>query len=180
MKKIKLILLCLSILTLASCSKDDNGNTEFIDITGTWQMTEGSIEETTINLNIPDVPFPVPVKFSGRFIDISDENRLFLNEDHSFSSISGGMAVEISVTFLGEGMTERFDADNFFSEGTWERNNNELIIRNSNGTTIPYHIDQLTQSNLELSTNVKDLPIPDLPIPSSDLDIEVRMKLKRL
>ncbi len=178
MKTIKLLLLSVFIISFSSCSKDDDGGGSF-EIVGNWRMTEGAVEGGSIMLDLGGMPIPVEV--SGTFIDLDDQNKLTIKEDNTFTSITGNIAIELHMNVMGTVQTETFEASDIFGEGTWERTGNTLNITNDNGTTIPYTIVSLTESNLELKANVSEMDAGTGSNPMLEsLDINVRMKFVRL
>ena len=160
-----------------SCSSDDDG--ESFDIIGKWSITEGSIDQTSILLDMGGMD--VPVEISGTFIDIDESNSLTFKEDNTFSSNTGNISLELTMVIMGQIQTQSIEMNDVFGEGTWEVNGRELKIHNSNGATVPYHIDNLSANILELSANVREL----IPAGGSNpmlesMDITVKMKLKRV
>ena len=123
----------------------------------------------------------VPVEISGTFIDIDESNSLTFKEDNTFSSNTGNISLELTMVIMGQIQTQSIEMNDVFGEGTWEVNGRELKIHNSNGATVPYHIDNLSANILELSANVREL----IPAGGSNpmlesMDITVKMKLKRV
>ena len=178
MKIINYFLLSLFIIGNLSCSSDDDGGDSF-DIIGKWSITEGSIDQTSIVLDIGGMD--VPVDISGAFIDIDENNSLTFKEDNTFTSYAGNMSLELDIVVMGTSQTERIEMSDVFGEGTWEVNGRELKIHNSNGATVPYHIDNLNANILELSANVRDLTPAGGSNPMLEsMDITVKMKLKRV
>lgn len=178
MKTIKLLFASFLIISLISCSKsDDNGPSA--SIVGNWTITEGLVEPTSITIDMGGMPIPIDI--SGSFVDIDPQNRLSFKEDKTFTSVTGSIAVEIDINVMGVPQTDRFDADDLFGQGTWDLNGNELKIHNENGTTIIYQVDKITETELELSSNVSEMSTDGGSNPILDqLDIIVRMKLKRV
>lgn len=178
MKTFKLLLASFLIISLISCSKSDDSQPS-ASIVGNWTITEGFVEPASITIDMGGVP--VPVEISGNFVDIDEQNRLSFKEDNSFTSVTGNIAVELTISALGIPQTERFEADELFGEGTWELNGSELKILNENGTTITYQVDKITETELELSSNVSEMQMDGGNNPIlDDLDIIVRMKLRRV
>lgn len=178
MKTIKLLFASFLIISMISCSKSDD-NQQSASIVGNWTITEGFVEPASITIDMGGIP--VPIEISGNFIDIDEQNRLSFKEDNTFSSVTGSIAVELNITAMGIPQTELFEADELFGQGTWELNGSELKIHNENGTTIIYQVDKITETELELSSNVSDMQMDGGTDPIlDDLDIIVRMKLKRV
>lgn len=178
MKIFKFLLLGLFIIGNISCSSDDDG-VESFDIIGTWSITEGLIEPGSIIIDMGGMD--IPVEYSGSFVDISADNRLNFNEDNTFSSYAGNMALEMEMVVMGTSQTQRIEMSDVFGEGTWEVNGRELSILNENGTSIKYYIENLDGDHLELSSNVKDMAIESGPNPILDsMDMIVKIKLKRV
>lgn len=177
MKTIKLLFASLLIITLFSCSKSDDSQP--VSIVGNWNLTEGFVEPSSIVIDMGGIP--VPVEISGNFIEIDEQNRLSFNHDNTFTSVTGNIVVELNINVMGIPQTERFEAEDVFGQGTWEVNGSELKIHNENGTTIPFQIDKITETELELSGNVRDMAIDDGDNPILDgMDVIVRMKLKKV
>lgn len=177
MKNFKLLFVAFLLLGLTSCSSDDDNPT--INIVGSWTMTEGIVEPASITVEMGGMQIPVEV--SGNFIEIDDQNRLTFKEDNTFSSVTGNIAVELNLVVMGIPQTQRFEASDLFGQGTWELNGKELKIKNDNGTTIPYHIDSINGTNMEISANVKDMSMEGESNPILDsMDIVIKMKLKRV
>lgn len=177
MKILKYIVLSLLIIGHVSCSNDDNA--ESLDVVGSWRMTEGSVDPGSMDLDLGGTI--MHVEYSGGFSNIDPNNRLNLHEDHTFTTTSGGMTIDLTLVVMGQSQTQSVPMDNFVGDGTWEINGRDLNIRNSNGTSIKYNIDNLSDDTLELSANVKDIT-PDggsNPMLES-MDMIVRMKLKRV
>lgn len=178
MKIIKFLVLGLLVVGHLSCSKDDDNNNS-ADIVGTWMLTDGAVESTSIVLDIGGMP--VSVEVSGSFIGIDDENRIHINEDKTFTSVTGNLVIELEMVVMGIPQTERVEASDLLGSGTWNRSGNELHLSNDNGTTILYHIDNINETHLELSSNISDLMLDGGSNPMlEDMDINVTMKLQRI
>ncbi|QAA81898.1 hypothetical protein EI546_09260 [Aequorivita sp. H23M31] len=178
MKIFRLFFVSILLLSLISCSSSDDSPS--FDVVGSWKMTQGTIEPGTFNMDMGGIS--VPIDISGNFVEIDENNRINFLSDHTFTSHSGTIVLEITMNFMGTSQTERFEESNFFGEGTWEMNGNQLKIKNSNGTTIPYQLEKISDNEIELSGNVKDMDIEeggDDPMLES-LDIVVKMRLKRV
>lgn len=177
MKTIKLFLMSFILVSLISCSKKDDAPT--LDVVGSWTMTQGTVEPGTIVIDMGGMQIPMEV--SGGFVDLDPQNKLHINENGTFQSASGDMALELTLGYMGTTQTERFASSDIFGKGTWELNGQELKIKNENGTTIPYRIDRITSSEMDLSSNVRDMVIDSGSNPILDaMDITIRMKLKRI
>ncbi len=177
MKTIKFLLACVLIVNLSSCSKKNDDPD--IDIVGEWRMTEGFVEPASIVLDMGGMQIPVEV--SGNFVEIDDQNRLSFHENNTFSSVTGNIALELDLNIMGTLQTDRFEADELFGQGTWELNGRDLKIHNENGTSIPYHIDAISENEMELSSNVSEMTMEGGTNPILEgMDITIKMKLKRI
>jgi|SRR5690554_25673 len=177
MKTIKFLLLGLFIVGHLSCSKDDDKKPA--DLVGTWMLTEGIVEPSSMVVELAGMQ--IPVEISGSFVGIDDQNRINFNEDKTFTSVTGEIVVELELTVMGVPQTERFEADDIFGAGTWERTGNELKIHNDNNTTIVYRIESINETHLELSSNIRDMMVDNGSNPIlEDMDVIVRMKLQRI
>lgn len=178
MRIIKLLVLSIFIFGHFSCSSDDDNANSF-DIAGKWSITEGYVEPGSMVLDIGGMN--VPIEYSGSFVDIDANNSLTFKEDKTFSSYTGDIALELTMTFMGTTQTDYFEMNDVFGEGTWEVNGRELKIHNANGTTVKYNIDNLNNDVLELSANVQDMAMEGETNPMLEsMDMVVKMKLKRI
>ena len=178
MKTIKLLLASILIISMISCSKSDDSQPS-ASIVGDWTITEGLVEPTSITIDMGGMP--IPVEISGSFVDIDPQNRLTFNENKSFTSVTGSISVEVNITALGIPQTEVFEADELFGQGTWELNGNQLKIHNENGTTITYQVDKITETELELSSNISEMEMEGGNDPMlNQFDVIVRVKLRRV
>ncbi|MGO3181332.1 MAG: lipocalin family protein [Aequorivita sp.] len=178
MKNIKFLLVALIMIGTLSCSSD-NDEPETLDIIGTWSITEGFIEPGSIVIDMGGMD--IPVEYSGSFVNLDEDNRLYFNDDNTFSSYTGDISLEMEMVVMGTPQTETIELSDVFGDGTWEVNGRELKVHNDNGSTVKYHIDNLDGNYLELSGNVKDMDTGSGSNPILDsLDIIVKMKLKRV
>lgn len=175
MKNLRFILLALVITSFLSCSKDDDGGSS-INIVGSWKLVGGGIEPTTFTME--GVPFPIEV--SGSFINISDSNRINFLEDNSFTSNTGSITLEMALVVMGVEQTQYMELEDIFGEGTWEINDRKLIVTNDNGTTIPYQIESISETDLVLKANVSDTDTGTGTGVPAGMDIEVVMQLKKV
>lgn len=177
MKIINYLLLSLFIIAQVSCSNDDDARS--FDVTGEWTLTEGYVEPGSMTIDLGGMP--VSIQYSGAFVDIDQNNWLKFHEDHTFTSFTGNMSLELNMIIMGQSQTQSIELEDVMGDGTWEVNGNELKILNSNGTSIKYHIDNLNGDTLELSANVKDMSVESGSNPILDgMDMIVKMKLKRI
>lgn len=179
MKIFKLFLFSFLIITNMSCSSDDDNNDiESFNIIGNWTLKEGHIVPGSMNLNIGGMV--LPVEYSGSFTNIEESNRINFQENNSFSSVTGNIALELEMTIMGTPQNQTFEGSDFFGQGTWEINGRELKILNENGTSIKYHIDNMDANVLELSSNVKDMNTGEPNPMLESMDMVIKMKLERV
>ncbi|HLV38796.1 lipocalin family protein [Xanthomarina sp.] len=179
MKIFKLFLFSFLIISNISCSSDDDNNDiDSSNIIGSWTLKEGHIVPGSMNLDIGGMT--VPVVYSGNFINIEESNRINFQENNTFSSVTGNIAIELQMTIMGQPQNQTFEGSDFFGQGTWEVNGRELKIHNENGTTIKYHIDNIDGNVLELSSNVKDMSTGEPNPMLESMDMVIKMKLERV
>lgn len=176
MKNFKLYFFFLSVVLLTACSKKDDPAP---DVTGTWTITEGIVESASITIDMGGMP--IPMEIEGNYVDIDPENWLKFASDHTFSSYTGNISLELKISTMGTSTTERFAMNDVFGNGTWSQSGRTLNIENENGTTIPYQITSHSENNLELTANVKDM----MPSGGSNpfvesMDVNVKIKLARI
>lgn len=177
MKILRLFIASLFIVTLFSCSSSDDDQT--VDIVGNWTVTQGIIEPGTINMNLEGMQIPIEV--SGNFVEIDPNNRINFHQDGTFTSETGRIVLELTMNFMGTTQTERFEETDVFGEGTWTLTGNELKISNGTGTIIPYYVQRISDNEIELTGNVKDMMMEDGSNPMvEDMDISIKMRLKRV
>lgn len=176
MKTIKLFIASLFVISLLSCSSNDDSPS--FDLVGNWTMTQGVIEPGSFNMDMGGIN--VPIEISGNFIEIDENNRINFKADHTFTSEAGRIVLELTMDFMGTTQTERFEENDVFGEGTWELSGNQLKIMNDNGTTIPYHIERISDNEIELTGNVKDMAMEDPDPMVESMDISIKMRLKRV
>lgn len=178
MKILKFVLICFLIGANVSCSSDDDNDNPPMNIDGSWTLKEGYIPAGSTNINLGGMS--IPVQYSGSFVEIDENNRLNFQQDNTFTSVTGNIALEMDLTVMGSPQTQSFEGSDLFGQGTWELNGSELLIHNENGTTIKYYIDKLEGNVLQLSSNVKDMntgtPNPML----ESMDIIIKMTLERV
>ncbi|HLR49636.1 MAG TPA: lipocalin family protein [Candidatus Sphingobacterium stercoripullorum] len=138
MKKLKYLFLLLSVLTIISCSSDDNSTTG--DIEGEWKADSWHVSGTMEGGS-----------FTMNGIDMSEITVTF-NQDGTY--ISDGEYFTVLVEFSMDGMefSNEITNDNPFSSGTWQKDGDNLIIKNTGDTEVyNYHIDRLTSNRLDVS-----------------------------
>lgn len=177
MKNLNYLILLLSIVVLFACSKDDAK--ENINVVGSWSITEGIIEPGSFNIDLGGMQ--VPVEINGSFVGIDPQNRIEFKEDKTFSSYTGEIMIELNMVVMGSPQTDRFSAGDVFGTGTWKLDGRKLELKNDNGATIPYSVDEISATHMQLSAKVKDI-MPSggsNPILES-MDIQMRIKFKKI
>lgn len=178
MKYIKFILLSFLVITLASCTKDDAPSAS-APVEGSWKLTQGTIENGTVVANMQG--FPVTLSVTGEFVEIGENNRLLLTSDNTYSTIPDTVVVELTFDILGMKQTETVPVDNLFTSGTWERTGEQLTLKESQGMNVPCTIVSLTDLQLELTTNIKNMDLPpDMTDMIESIDLPVRLKFQRM
>ncbi|HZW77880.1 MAG TPA: lipocalin family protein [Flavobacteriaceae bacterium] len=179
MKTFRIILVLFLVTFITSCSKDDAPSEP--SLAGEWKLTEGKIENGSIVVQMDGFPIPVTVNVTGHFAEIGDGNRLHLNGDQTYHYESDTLIVELTLSFLGSNEAQQFPIENFLQDGTWENQDNKLILKDAEGVAVPYSIVSLTDATLELTANIKEM---DLPLELGDMvqsiDMNLRVKFSRI
>lgn len=179
MKIIRFLLLSFLFIGNVSCSSDDDSSDiQSLDVAGTWTMTEGFIVPGSMDLDLGGMS--IPVEYSGDFINIEDDNRLNFHEDSTFTSVTGDISLEMEMIIMGAPQNQSFEASDLFGQGTWEVIGQELFISNENGTTIKYHIDSVSSTQLKLSSNVKDMDTGEPNPMLESMDIVIKMVFEKV
>lgn len=177
MKILRLFIASLFIVALYSCSSSDDDHP--VDIVGNWTVTQGIIEPGTMNMDMGGMQIPIEV--SGNFVEIDPNNRINFHQNGTFTSETGRIVLEITMSFMGTTQTERFEETDVFGEGTWTLNGNELKITNDTGSILPYSVQRISDNEIELTGNVKDMMMEDGSNPMVEgMDISIKMRLKRV
>lgn len=178
MKKFMLMAMAVGALTFGSCSSDDDGGNnggidQSADLTGTWEPTDvyyegdssSSIGGQTITMN-----------FTGQSVSF-DDYVVMINEDQTYES-SGSYTIELTVSGMGQDITDEVTMSDFLGTGTWERNGNEFSTTDDeSGTTGVSTIEVLNDTTLKLTMD--DYAMPNAGMPGLDAEVDLEMTLER-
>ncbi|MDX9704187.1 MAG: lipocalin family protein [Weeksellaceae bacterium] len=171
-----LFVFILSAGFFVSCSSDDDSSPTNGEIYGKWYADELKIEGEFTEYQ---EGVPIHIEFSAVSVEISDENYVVFNEDGTYTSSSGEILMEISYKMNGIPMFNDTIpmSEDFFDEGTWEKNANELSINNDSPEAATFTIEELSSTKLKLFTNSLQIDLgEELP---EDADIKVSMSFVR-
>ena len=148
MKKIKLILLFLSVVVIAACSSDDD-NTESGQIEGVWKADlfymEGEVDEGEFTVE--------GIDFSGMKVDFKPDGT-YVSDGDSFT-------VKYTMNMMGQEFSDTATNENPFNEGTWEKNGNTLTVKDiDEDEDFDFKIEKLTSNRLEISS--RDIDVEEM------------------
>jgi len=153
MKKITFLCIAISMMCLSACSSDDDSITpDSLSLVGEWKITKlhvaGTASQGTGGMT-------VSTDFEMEVTNLDDEDAMAFNEDNTFTASSGnGVNIHVTIEFMGEEMNSDMQSDPSTEEGSWELNNDKLILNYGSDTQpVTYDIVSMSQSKLELVTN---------------------------
>src|SRR5690554_2465436 len=177
MNTVKLFIAGLIIISLVSCSSNDDNQQSF-DIVGSWTLTQGTIEPGTINMDMGGMQ--IPIEISGDFVEIDPNNQITFNTDLTFTSSAGRIVLELTMIFMSTSQTQSFEQNDVFGTGTWELNGNELRVSNDTGAIIPYYLERISDTEIVLTGNAKDMVMEDGSNPMVEgMDIPIKLRMKK-
>jgi ABC-type Fe3+-hydroxamate transport system substrate-binding protein len=148
MKKFGLLItLFVLVLVLISCSSDDSTDSPVVisdSIVGAWTGTTVDYSGTSVTTLQGQ---SVTADFVGEAYDIN--YTVTFSENPNILVSVGSYSLELTYTILGQTTTENVENVQFLEDGTWEQNEDELIVTN-NGETTAFEILELTSNRLKL------------------------------
>lgn len=149
MKLLRTLTICTALIIFYGCSSDDSGDTnpEVFELAGNWRISSYSYAGSRTVIDVENV---VQTSFTGIGWEMN-MNTQFSANPNNFSTV-GTYFVDHLVTD-GEGNEILyFGAFDIDDEGTWLRNNNNILLTVDDNTNQGY-ISILTATELELIIN---------------------------
>lgn len=149
--RLKFMILFVAVLGLFSCSKDDAPDSSTPattgNIAGTWEVTGLTYNGTS---SMSQGGQTITTNYDAVGLEFNNSTVTF-NSDGTFQSAGNGIVVEMTMTFMGQTITQEMSAPGFLSEGTYSINGSAMTVVNANGTTQDCTIEELTATTLHLS-----------------------------
>lgn len=148
--KLKNFLLLLALMTVLSCSKDDDSTPAVKTHIGSWNLTSISLEDAT---GTDDGDPVTRVDFSYDEEDVV----LIIKDDGAYTS-TGDFDWEVElITIISGGSSSSGTGDydfDFFGDGSWTRSSSNLNL--SKGVSNPFVIVSESDTELKLSAVWKE------------------------
>ena len=155
--KTKILLLITIVSFLIACESNDNSNLNITsaDVIGTWNLSEQTIEDGSINITSQGVD--ISATFSGFAKDI--------NFTYSFSetpnklSLQGKYTFTTNVSFLGQNEIEEqeIDTDLFpIPAISWSLNGNSIIISENGELPTVMNVEEFSANYLKLKGEINE------------------------
>lgn len=145
MKKLSYFILSVLMISLVSCSSDDNGDSgQDGSILGLWNSSEFILEGTFQEDGIT-------VSFEGT-ADEMPGNKITFREDNTFIANSAPFMMEVHFVVMGIPYTETMEMSSLMTdEGTWRKEGNKLFISEAGvEEEQEFTIEILTNSTLKM------------------------------
>lgn len=170
MRNFTFLLLSLFIITATACSSDDDNSSSSNNILGRWIPTEmhmeGSMTEDGMTM-----------EFVGTATQFHQDSHVTFLEDHTYVSYQGPFEMEVSISFMGQTITETLPGEDYFDEeGEWEKRGNTLVVTSPDGESFSYNIIKLNSTTLKIGATVNEGMGIGLPM---NTDFNVTMTFRR-
>lgn len=156
MKKLICLFLSIFIITLASCSSDDNGNNnQEATLLGNWNSSEfimeGTFEEDGITVSFEGVADNMP------------GNDITFHSDNTFTGNSAPFEMEINylINGLPSTITQTMNSP-MAHEGTWRKDGDKLFIIEAGSTQEQeFNIETLSNTTLKMFADQDNIEMED-------------------
>ncbi|GAA3582460.1 lipocalin family protein [Snuella lapsa] len=157
----KLVLVCVSVLFLSSCSNEGNNDNNVEDLLGTWNLTALTYDGETVSSFSGT---SITTDFSGEGQNI-DATIVFGDNPNAVNS-QGAYDIAITYSVAGQESSQMISISEYQSEGTWSLKGNiltlvgellsfsspsDLDLVDSGDSSIDYVIEELTATTMRLS-----------------------------
>jgi hypothetical protein len=169
MKK-KLLLSVLSVFTLLflSCSDNNDSGLEVTEtaIVGAWNLTAFDITDGEISTTIGGITTVATLEGVGKDFDMV----VNFSENPQTVTSEGSFNIVLSITTMGQTITEEQDGEDIFDATEWRLNGNSIIF-GSGEEEVAFLITSLTDTEMNLQSEANSSTIE-----FSDTQIELNQK----
>lgn len=146
MKYLHLTLVALLVVSLFSCSKNEDSPKPSEQLVGKWRMTSFTYTgSSTTNYGGESTTAP----FSGTGKDM-DAHISFASNPNTYTS-TGDYTIELTMDMGGEKITQDYPVQDFMGSGSWSRTGNKVTITDkATGKSAPATILQLDDNTLKI------------------------------